>query len=118
MGHYYNSPEYYAQGFRDYLVRTFVLGHGFREQETIHSGNSVTFAIIGKKAVVKFDLRDNTPYATLEFQVNDGWSSPETRKLRVTRSKAGRVSTRTFDRLVEGFVMPVFKKTQRQALAV
>lgn len=103
----YNSAQYYAQTFRDYLDNAFKLGHTFKPKQ---KGDEVHFDLMRRGVIVRFGVVGESPRVTLEVQASNGtWVSSDTRHFRVKKSQHERVSDKTYEGLYKGHILPFFK---------
>lgn len=104
----YNSSEYFAQGFRDYLEERYRAAWGGK-LGVKHLGGPVQ-RVVGVFAGFNFDLefykKPEKSSLHLEGRLGDvGFN----RSVRVERSKTGRASSNMFDKIY-GFLLETARK--------
>ena len=108
----HNSGEYYAQLYRDYLNENFPNGC---VPEAVQSSDTVTFNIQRGKCKIKFDSGEYFPGVTLEAQIEGGWVESVDGRMKIIRTRKGRVSGRTFEEFYSTIVKSYYKKAYKEA---
>lgn len=109
--HLYDSPEYFAQIFRDELKRYFMEKYG-GSFPIRHSGNIVSFTVGKISSHVTFDYYKKKPYMFLDMNLKNGRGIERKKsvktKLDIKRSKTGRISG-NYPKFLEDFVLNEIK---------
>ncbi len=108
----YNSLEYYAQEFRNFLTHPHgKCGGGFYAK---HSGNSVYFRIAEINCWVNFQLENSNLYSVLDLEAVGKGERTFRVKLDIERSKAGRLSRNYYPRFFKEFVIKNLKEFSKE----
>ncbi len=116
MSHEYNSPQYFAQVFRDELKKHFMEWYGV-SFPIKHSENTVSFTVEKINSHVTFDYDGKVPYMLLDINLKNGEGIEREKsiktKLNIKRSKAGRISG-NYARFLEDFVLKEIKSFYKE----
>lgn len=108
MSHEYNSPQYFAQKFKEFLgSEEMFRKYGFAFLNTKCGADYVSFFCVKKEFAVRFEpVKESDKLRTyLEVKVEDNWSGVKGRTFEVLRGKKGKVSDRTYKELFGNFVI-------------
>ena len=128
----YRSLNYYAQTFRDFIQGLEEDERGkkkrsehiykligtdlqTREIHAEHHASKVSFNAFGIEGVVEFVLKNDVPYASLEIYSENGSSDSYEKKLKVSRSKKGRINVeKTYVPFFEEFIIPHLREALKE----
>lgn len=113
MAKAYSSQEYFAQEFAVHL-RKYLRGFGAEYPVSILQGNRVEVQVQDIKADLEFLVEDEKIRTILTMKKNSEDPKPIIKRLKVVRTKTGRVSPNTYEGLIKNQVMPKLREAHER----
>ncbi len=114
----YNSPMYYAQQFRDFILgdknKTIFRNHGWAFPNAEHHDNLVIFKINNVSHYLTFEEKKGRPYVVLEMRILDKEGRLRQKNIRqkldIKKGKQGGISGNYMPLLFKNFVMKNYRQ--------
>lgn len=104
----YKSVMYCTQRLREFLDSHMLDKHGHKFPNIKHHQDYVSFNYIGEEFAVRLEIINGNckkGRAHLEIKIDSSWQDLKTAVFDIKRSKAGRISDKTYIPLFDSFII-------------